>query len=239
MRSIVTRRELLAALAVLKLGFERDLFAAPAPWLRRLQKACADVSARRIPPREWQAEAERLLHDVPLAELVRLVDLDRLRHTIERPLDRAGAQTIRLTGLGGEPAFVTKVFALRRGTAIVPHGHRNMVSLHVVLAGEARLRHYDRVQDEADHLVLRPTVERLSRPGDLSSISAERDNVHWFEATTDVFTLDVIVDNLDPTLPYRYEMDFVDPRGAERMSGGLLRAPRIPFERALRLYGPA
>jgi hypothetical protein len=134
--------------------------------------------------------------------------------------------------------FGTKVFGMAQGRAIVPHGHQNMASMHVVLAGEFRLRHFERVEDQPGHLVLRPSIDRASKPGDLSSISDQRDNVHWLVATKGpAYTFDLIVVGLDPARGFDWKMDHVDVDRAERLEGGLLRARRVEFEEAIRLYG--
>jgi hypothetical protein len=113
-----------------------------------------------------------------------------------------------------------------------------MASTHVVLRGEVRLRHFERVEDQPDYLILRPTIDRTARRGDLSSISGTKDNVHWLYAMRGpAFTFDVIVVNLDPSRGFAMKMDFVAPDLAERISGGLLRSPRLRVEEAVHRYG--
>jgi hypothetical protein len=236
---------LLPTYALLDLLFSQRLFGAPAApaarrWLKDLLQAGHDLRGARLSAVDWQARVESLFGGVDLAELVRLIDFEALRRRMALPLDRAAAQAAALPAVEGLPApgsFATKVFGLRRGAAIVPHGHRNMVSLHLVLSGEVRLRHFDRVGDEPGHVLLRPSVDRTARPGDRSSISDDRDNVHWFVALADAYTFDVILDTLDPGLGYAYRMDYVDPAGAEGAAGHLLRAPRLSFEDAIARYG--
>jgi hypothetical protein len=237
---------LLPTYALLQLLAGGRLFAARmAPdadrWVRDLLRAGHDLRGGRLTARDWQSRVESLFGGVDLAELVRLIDFDALKRRIALPADRAATERAVLPPVEGLPApshFATKVFGLRRGAAIVPHGHRNMVSLHLVLAGEVHLRHFDRVGDEPGHLLLRPTIDRTARAGDRSSISSARDNVHWFVATSPAaYTFDVILDTLDPALGYPYRMDFVDPGAAERVAGGVLRAPRLSFEEAIGRYG--
>jgi len=240
---------LIPAYAALGFLFEHDLFAAqtrPAAyrWLLDVQEASRSLSGGRLRPAQWQAALETLFGGVTLPEMLRLVDFDRLAPAMERPSDRAAARKIELPAVEGLPepaAFFTKVFALGPDVAIVPHGHRNMASMHVVLSGEIRLRHFDRVQDEAGHMLIRPTIDRTATPGDFSSISSQKDNIHWLANTGagPAYTLDIIVDNLDPTLGFPYRMDFVDVAGGEKAEGDMIRAPRVSFERALALYGPA
>lgn len=50
---------------------------------------------------------------------------------------------------------------------------------------------------------------------------------------------DVIADNLDPSRGFPYRMDFVDPDRAQVLKDDTLRARRLDFDEALRLYGRA
>lgn len=245
-----TRREVLTwtlggyALARTLLG--REALAGPVrrevqAWVSRTYQLCADVQGRKIAPREWQRQVEELYARIPLPELIRAIDFDRLKPGLTLPDNRAEAMHAPLPNVEGLPqAFATKVFGMQQERAIVPHGHRNMASMHLVLAGEFHLRHFERVEDQPEHLMLRPSIDRVSKPGDLSSISDQRDNVHWLVATKGpAYTFDVIVDQLDPAPGFRWKMDHVDVDGAERLDGGLLRARRIEFDEAIRRYGKA
>ena len=236
---------LLPIYALLDDLLSRDLLAAGVRpitdrWLAELDEASRGLVGRTFSPSDWQARVEALFRRVPLPELLRQVDLERVAKQIGTPEPAATAKRVRLPGLSGLPgpeAFATKVFAVPRGGAIVPHGHRNMVSMHVLLAGEVRLRHFDRVADEPGALVLRPTIDRTAQAGDLSSISDQRDNVHWFEVRRGpAFTLDVIIDGLDPALGFPYRIDFVDPDRAAAAGNGLFRAPVIPYAEAVARY---
>jgi len=89
-----------------------------------------------------------------------------------------------LAGLPEKVAFTSRVFGMQQDRAIIPHGHRNMVSCHYVLKGEFRLRSYDRIADDDTHMIIEPAVDELARPGSHSSISDERNNVHWLIAKT-------------------------------------------------------
>ncbi|NNB85001.1 hypothetical protein HJC10_00850 [Corallococcus exiguus] len=243
-----TRREvLLQALtgyALIPMLLRQDALAGPVrkevqAWLSRTHQLCSDVHDRKLEPREWQQQVEALFARVPLSELVRAIDADRLKPGLELPDDRAGAMSAPLPRVEGLPrVFGTKLFGLAQGRAIVPHGHQNMVSMHVVLAGEFHLRHFERVESQPKHLVLRPSIDRVSGPGDLSSISDQHDNVHGLVATKGpAYTFDLIVDRLDPALGFAWKLDYVDVDGAEPLAGGLLRARRIEFDEAVRRYG--
>jgi len=129
------------------------------------------------------------------------------------------------------------VFLMAEHRAVVPHGHQNMVSGHLVIHGGLRVRHFERVRDEPAYMVLRPTIDRQSSPGASTTVSDERDNVHWLVATSKLAaTFDVIVPGLDPRRPTRFT-DFVDPRGGESLGGGLIRAPRLGADEVFLRYG--
>ncbi len=211
-----------------------------AGWLRDLHARCGDLRGGAIPATEWQTEMTRLLERVPLPELLKLVDLERLLARTELPDDRATTRDPVFPTLEGIPertSYIRRVFMLAQGRAIVPHGHRNMVSAHLVLHGSLRVRHFDRVTDEPEHLVLRPTIDRESTPGAATAVSDHKDNVHWLVATSrTAATFDVIVTDLDPSRPTEF-MDFVDPRRGERLADGTIRAPRLGGDEVFRRYG--
>jgi len=99
------------------------------------------------------------------------------------------------------------------------------------------VRHYERLRDEPGHLVLRPSIDRLSVPGDSTTISDDRDNVHWLAARSDgAFTLDVVVSRLRPELGFAQKIVNVDPARGEKLEDGLIRARIISHEEALKVY---
>ncbi len=240
---MLSRRQLLGTLPTLWLARAvRAADAVPASLagslrdrLVRIDQASRELAAHRLQPLEWQRAAEEACRGIDVAELCRAADFDRV---IERlPLLDRGTSAEVIDLLPGQ-AFTPKIFAMARGRAIIPHGHRNMVSQHVVLQGQMRGRHYQRLRDEPEHLVLRPTIDRIFRPGDSSSISDQRDNVHWFVTESSrAYTLDCIVDGIDRSRDYRFGIDFVDPANAQRESDGTLRTPRLELDECLRRYG--
>jgi hypothetical protein len=243
-----TRREILTwalgSYALARTLLAQEALAGPVrkevqAWISRTHQLCADVQGRKIAPREWQQQVEELYARVPLPELLQAIDVDRLKLGLTLPENRADAINATFPEVEGMPrVFGTKLFGMAQGRAIVPHGHRNMVSMHLVLAGEIHLRHFERVEDQPEHLVLRPSIDRMSKPGDLSSISDQRDNVHWLVATKGpAYTFDLIVVGIEPERGFGWKIDHVDVDGAERLQGGLLRARRIDVDEAIRRYG--
>ena len=74
---------------------------------------------------------------------------------------------------------------MRKGRSVVPHGHDNMCTGFIILRGDFAGKHYDRVEDHEDHYLIKPTIDRLFKPGECSTISDHKDNVHWFKAESD------------------------------------------------------
>ena len=203
--------------------------------LRKLDDASRALAHGEIQPVDWQRAGAEFCDGLDVQELCRAADFEHMAARL--PLLPRGTSAEAIHLLDGQ-AFTPKIFAMGKGRAIVPHGHRNMVSQHLVLQGEMRGRHYERLRDEAGWLVVRPTIDKVFRTGDFSSISDQRDNVHWFVTTSErAYTLDAIVDNLDRSRPYPYQIDFVDPERAAAEKDGSLRLPRISLEESLQKYG--
>ena len=156
----------------------------------------------------------------------------------ELRLPDLGVTTRRLPRLEGafpEHRFIAKIFGVQRDRAIIPHGHRNMASAHLVLSGEFDLRQFDRVSETDEHMVIRQTVDETAPVGSASSISDEKNNIHWFRATSDrAYTLDLIISNLADR---PFEIHNIDPQAGRRISATELEVPRLEVEEALRKYG--
>jgi PCO_ADO len=238
--------ESLAGYALCELVLARPLWAKSIErpverWARELQEQCADLRRGALTQAEWRVGLARLYARLPLVDLLAAIDFERVAAATALPDDDATTARVALPRIEGLPerrAFAQKLFGMRKGRAIAPHGHENMVSAHLVVRGRVRVRQYDRVRDEERHLVLRPSRDEVQGPGGHTSISDRTENVHWLVAEAEPsFTFDVVVDGLDPTLPYPYRQAFVDPDRAERLADGTLRVPRLGVEAAIAKYG--
>jgi hypothetical protein len=183
--------------------------------------------------------AEQLYNQIELDELLRFIDFDKVTKNIEFPDDHAATRDVHfplVEGLPEKKDFIGRIFAMSKNRAIVPHGHRNMVSGHLIIKGKMHVRHFERIKDESDYLLIKPTIDRVSDQGHITTISDEKDNVHWIKALTETaFTFDIIVADLDPQYPTR--IDNIDPDNGEKLSGGLIRAKIIDVKEAFRIYG--
>lgn len=207
-------------------------------WLKDISDLCRDLRRDQLTQAQWREQLGAIHRRLGVAELCELIDFEQARREFVYPDLGVVTRDPHLPGVEGvseKYAFLGRIFGMRKGRAIIPHGHRNMVSCHRVLQGHFLLRQYDRVDSDAKSLLLRPTVEETSRVGGFSSISESHDNVHWLVATSDyAYTFDVIVVKLHDRAT---EIDNLDMDRAQKVSGGLLRVPRIEVEDALRKYG--
>jgi hypothetical protein len=207
-------------------------------WLRSVHDLCGDLQRQSLSPRQWQEGIGRLLERVSLEDLLAYIDFPTLERRLVYPDLGVDTASVRFPGVEGLPAglsFHPKVFGMERDRAILPHGHRNMVSAHLVLGGRFHLRQYERRGEDGGGLVVEPSVDRLTGPGEASSISDQHNNIHWLIARGGpAYTLDVIVTGLEGP---GYGIDNLDPDNAEALPGGLLRMPRLTVEEALRRYG--
>ena len=236
----VKRRELSGALvtAIVCALWQRRAFAsgldgAATDWVARIHELGHALRTNAIEAAEWGDAMEALAASIDLDDVLARTDFERVAARMRLPDRGAGVHRIRLPGVDGP---VVKMFGLRRGRALVPHGHDGIASLHLVVHGRLHGRHWDRIDDGSDHLLVRPTEGRSYERGDASTATRDRDNVHWLHAETDLaFAFGVAVEGLDPTRPSRRV--YVDPERATVEDGGLLRMPVIDRAVAMRRYG--
>jgi len=243
----MNRRELLiasiASYSLLRTLFTRDAFAGSVKpvtdsWLKDLNEMSLDLQAGRITPLQWQGRIEALYDRVSLEDLLARIDFAKLTRGFEYPDLGVSTKWVSFPRLDGVPetvAFHSKIFGMKKDRAIIPHGHRNMVSCHYVLQGEFRVRHYDKIEEDGTHMIIEPAIDQLGRVGSHSSISEEKNNIHWLRATTDTaFTYDVLIVDLKGN---KWEVDNIDPYGAEKIAGSRLRVRKLPVAEALAKYG--
>jgi len=208
--------------------------------LRAMGELALALRRGELEPLAWQDEMARRVATIDVAEVLAAIDLDGLVAALDPlPDDRPRVQPVELDALAvllRDAGAKLKLFALARGSAIVPHGHHGLVSMHWVLRGTMHARSFDRIERTPTHVLMRPTIDRVLRPGDASSVSEQRDNIHWFVAVDGpAFALDVLVPRLDPA--GRSGRFYVDVRAAEPAGEERLRAPIVSGREAHRRYG--
>jgi len=240
---------LLASTALIGAGFETRAFAGSvsplmARWLEDLHQTCGDLKTHALTPILWQEKIEALFSSISLQDLLALMDFEKLMEGLVLP-DRWGAfKTVQIPQIEGVPPLKgQKIFAYRKGRATAPHAHNNMVSVHIILKGTMHVRTYDRVRDEPGFLILKPSLDEISGPGSVVTMSDFQDNIHWFHGEEESVTFNIPVTHLFPNKHYTtpanpYGMIYVDPNGG--ITGdGLIRAPILDFKEAEALYSKA
>ena len=209
-------------------------------WFGELHAISKDVADHRLKDVEFQKSLESLYSRVDLPALLKTLDFERMAAGVNYPALGAKSLPVDFTNVVGLPTelvFGRQIFAMKKGRSVVPHGHDNMATGFLVLNGKLRGRHYDRVEDQKDHYLIRPTIDRSFAPGEFSTISDHKDNVHWFTAESDnAFIFNIHVNNTDPGNPNKPGRIYVDPMG-EKVAGGLVKAPKITYGKANQLYG--
>jgi hypothetical protein len=225
--------------------FTRDLFADGVKpviqkWLVELHELCQDVKDQKVKDIDWQAKVESLYQRVDLADLVQLLDLDRVAQTVKYPAKGAASLGIDLSKVEGLPKKIVlgkQIFAMQKGRSVVPHGHDNMCTGFIVLRGNFVGKHYDRVEDNDDHYLIRPTIDRTFKPGECSTVSDHKDNVHWFQADSETgFIFNIHIMGYNPENKRPTGRVYVDPDG-EKVSGGLIKALKISSAECHKKYG--
>lgn len=208
-----------------------------AKWLAELNTLSLDLKGEKLNQIAWQNHVEQLMSRVDLAELLKFIDFETLTRGIE--FRDQGEKSLRamlpeVEGLPTELVFGHQVFALKKDRSVVPHGHDNMATAFLILKGDFLGRHYDRLDDEPQHMIIKPTIDRSFGAGEYSTVSDYKDNVHWFKATSEEgFIFNIHVLNVHEGRSGRV---YVDPDG-EKLSGGRIRARKLGASEAFKRYG--
>jgi hypothetical protein len=218
----------------------RAIAAAVRPWVAEMERLTKALRTGAVSQREWQHGIEELLSGVDVSDVMKAVDYDRLVKRVkwrERHESVLETDLAKREGMTAGLSFDSFFYAMRNGVAIVPHGHQNMATMHMVLAGKAEARHYNRVSADGDHLIISPVSDVVAGPGHASTVSDENTNIHWFKAVSDaVFMFNIGVFQIDPRRSFTGR-EYVDPLGGQQLEGGLIRARRMTDEEAYRRYG--
>ena len=207
-------------------------------WAIELQTYCADLKKDTLKPIEWQSKIDSLYQRIELEELLKFIDFQNLVKGFEYPDLGVKTKSVRFPSIAGLPdktIFIKKIFGMKKDRAIIPHGHSNMASAHFVLKGNMHLRHYEKLRQEGQQLVIKPTLDTILTPGNYSSISDQKDNVHWFIANSEsAFTFDVIVLDLNHT---SFDIHNLDIYEKQDLPDGSMRVPILDVQTALKKYG--
>ncbi|MSR59166.1 MAG: hypothetical protein EXS05_16245 [Planctomycetaceae bacterium] len=235
----------LLSLSLLETLASCDAFAdeakpATVKWLADVNQLGWDLKEKTLTQLEWQKKIEELYAKADVADFLKLIDFDKLTHNLEM-VDN-GARSLqfkfpKIEGLSDKIAWGKQIFALKKDRSVVPHGHNNMATAFLIIKGDFRGRHYDRIEDQPEHMIVKPTIDRKFKVGECSTVSDFKDNVHWFQALSETaFIFNIHVQGINPDNKEPTGRIYIDPNG-EKLKDGLIRAKRIDYEDANKLYG--
>ncbi|MFA9200892.1 MAG: hypothetical protein ACEQR8_06835 [Cypionkella sp.] len=234
----------LSAFAVVALVREARAGAAPAGgaaqrWVDGQRDIAEGLAAGRITPLGWAQEVERLAAEVDPGELMALVERSQITAAGPASHNDPAKRHVRFLDPAGQPrrlGYGAALFDFAPGNVITPHGHRNMVSAHLVVKGRFRVRNFDRLADEAGAMRIRPTRDYAAGIGQVSTMCEARDNIHWFVPLAGpATTFDVVISGIDPAAP-DFTIEAIDPVNARPLGGGSVLAPKIGFADASARY---
>lgn len=248
---LFTRREQLLAIlpaftAFALLGEARalapDRRGAVRTWIDSQDEIARALAGGAMSGREWALEVERLGRAVDVAELMAEVGRARLTPAGQGSANDPRKRNVRFLDAEGTPRrlnYGVALFDFAPQNVITPHGHRHIVSAHMVVNGAFRVRNFDRLRDEGEAMIIRPTRDYVAQVGQVSTMCSERDNIHWFVPQGGpATTFDVVISGLDAGQP-DYDIRAIDPVGGERLADGSIRAPIMGFEESARRYTAA
>jgi hypothetical protein len=222
-----------------KNAFSAEIEPLTAKWLADLNALGQDVKDRKLTQVEWQEQVEKLMAQANLADLIKFVDLEKLTKTL--PLSDRGERSFghkfpEVEGLPTKLVFGHQMFALKKDRSVAPHGHNNMATAFLMLKGDCHGRHYDRIEDGKDFMIIKPTIDSQFKVGEYSTVSDFKDNIHWFKATSaTAFIFNIHVLNVNAEIKKNGRM-YVDPFG-EKLAHGLVKAPVLNKKQAYDKFG--
>ncbi len=233
------------SLSLLETLFQCDAFAdsakpATVKWLNDANQFGWDLKDKKLSQVEWQKKIEELYTRADVEDFLRLIDFDKLTQNLELVDKGAKSLQVKFPQVEGVPEKVSwgrQIFALKKGRSVVPHGHNNMATAFLILKGNFHGRHFDRVHDEDDHIIIKPTIDRKFKVGECSTVSDFKDNIHWFQALEEpAFIFNIHVSGINPDIAETTGRVYLDPQG-EKLKDGLIRARRVDYEEVNKLYG--
>jgi hypothetical protein len=238
---------LLSSFAVVALVREARAAEGPRPitvnkWLADQQEIAEALAAGRMTGRQWAQNVRELAQAVDVHELMAFVRKARITRANPPSHNDPQKRFVRFLDDQGQPqrlAYGAALFDFQPHNVVTPHGHRHMVSAHMVVEGRIRVRNFDRIGDRNDAMLLRPTKDYVAEVGQVSTMCSEEDNVHWFVPQGgSATTFDVVISGLDPGAA-DHLIQAVDPVRAKPGPDGTLIAPIIGFAESSNFYTAA
>lgn len=218
-----------------------------AQWKADLAKACTQLGNRKISGLQWQELMDKVYGATPMDDLLAMVNFDAIRDSIiTQDIGDRGENFVDIpvpdvadAASKPEPSqiLISKIAYIKKGRHIPPHGHSNMVSAFLCIAGDFSVRQFDHIESNDEQMVVRETInERHAGVGTWSSISDYRNNVHWLTANSEncfLFTCKLI--RLEEAREFNGRIN-IDMRSPEVIGTNTYRARKITSAEARELY---
>lgn len=218
----------------------KPIYTIATDWLREVEEASRAMREQQAKQGEWQNKIAEIFARVEQKDLLRAIDFDRLHKKLKLvgPQEAIiSVETKPQKGLPDELSFDAMIYGMKKGAVIPPHCHRNMASMHMPIGGALHGWHFDRIADENDHLIIKPTMDKALTIGEVTTVSDEKDNVHWFQPTGEVaYTFNIAVFRIDKTQKFGGRQFYVDAAHGEKVDGEKLRVKRLSSEDAYKIY---
>lgn len=210
-------------------------------WLAEVEEASQAMAKQRIKQSEWQTKIAEIYARVEQKDLLRAIDFDHLSRKLKLVGSHEGVietNPPRSAGMPSELSFSTFIYGMKKGGTIPPHCHRNMTSMHMPIRGASHGWHFDRIADEAQHLIIQSTEDKALTLGEVTTVSDEKNNVHWFEATSDVaYMFNILVMDVNPAVNGGGRQFYVDAAHGDKVDGDKLRVKKLSSKEAYKIYG--
>ena len=171
------------------------------PRAARDQPDVADHKTRDV---EFQKSLESLYGRVDLPALLKTLDFDRMAARVNYPRRRPQSRGRASRKSPACPRASSSAGRSSRWPGAARSSPTAMTTWRPAFwsSRHSQGRHWDRVEDHKDHYLIRPTIDRTFKPGEFSTVSDHRDNVHWFTARSEhAFLFNIHVNGSDAGNP--------------------------------------
>ncbi len=210
-------------------------------WLAEVEEASRAMQKQQLRQIEWQQKIADIFSRVDQKDLLRSLDFDRISKQMKIVgSQEAVSETLlkHIEGMPKELSFSTYIYGMKKNGVIPPHCHQNMTSMHMPIGGGLHGWHFDRVADESNYLIIKPTMDKALTLGEVTTVSDEKDNVHWFKPTSEVsYTFNILVVEIDPTKKSTGRQFYLDAAHGEKTDGDKLRVKKLNSKDSYRIYG--
>ena len=210
-------------------------------WARGVAMLTRDLQHRRLDPLGWQQAVVAFSRTIAAGDLLDCFDTMPLgaRQRSFGPGEHRIA--VRLPGPAGLVGLAAELVLLSAGSAVPPHGHNSLASVHLVLHGVGQVRFYDRLADLPASVLLRPTGEIWLEAGTGFTTSEEARNVHWLSAGTTPLVMLDLVTAVPGMTGFRHPSArdgrlYLDPTGPISAAGEIV-APLLDARTAMARFG--